>query len=120
MQGDVVFVDEDCLPRQRWKRGTVEELIHGKDNLVRAAVLWLASEGRNTEIKRPVQNLYPVEVSNEYQDGGHKTNAVTKPLTKPAIRFVPDDTYRSCAVSERCLITQSYLSKGLLQNLSIN
>ena len=86
-QGDVVCVHEDRLPRQRWKLGTVQELIHGRDNLVRAAVVRLVSEGRMTEIKRPVQKLYPVEVSNGCQDGVNKENAVTVP---PAIRFLPD------------------------------
>ena len=87
-QGDVVCVHEDRLPRQRWRLGTVQELIHGRDNLVRAAVVRLVSEGRTTEIKRPVQRLYPVEVSNGGRDGGNKENAVT---AQPAIRFVPDD-----------------------------
>ena len=87
-QGDIVCVHEDYVPRQRSKLGTVQELIHGRDNLVRAAVVQLASEGRRTEIKRPVQKLYPVEVSNGNQDGGNKENAVT---AQPAIRFVPAD-----------------------------
>ena len=69
-QGDVVCVHEDRLPRQRWKLGTVQVLI------VRAAVIRLVSEDRMTEIKRPVQKLYPVEVSNGYQDGSNKEKTV--------------------------------------------
>ena len=61
-QGDVVCIHEDKVPRQRWK--------HGRDNgnLVRAAVVQMVSEQGRTEIKRPVQKLYPVEVSNEHRD----------------------------------------------------
>ena len=66
-QGDVVCVHEEKVPRQRWKLGTVKELIHGRDNLVRAAIVQLGSEGNRTEIKRPVQGLYPVEVSEDRQ-----------------------------------------------------
>lgn len=44
-KGDVVCVHEDNVPRQRWKLGTVQELIHGRDNLVSAAVVRLACKG---------------------------------------------------------------------------
>ena len=87
-QGDVVCIHDNCLPRQRWKLGTVQELIHGRDGLVRAAVVRVLSKGVTTEIKRPVQRLYPVEVSCEQNDGGKKERAVT---AVPAIRFVPDE-----------------------------
>ena len=65
--GDVVCIHEEKVPGQRWKLGTVKELIHGRDNLVRAAIVQLGSEGNRTEIKRPVQRLYPVEVSENHQ-----------------------------------------------------
>jgi len=87
-QGDVVGIHDNCLPRQRWKLGTVQELIHGRDGLVRAAIVRVLSKGVTTEIKRPVQRLYPVEVSCEQTDGGKKERAVT---AVPAIRFVPNE-----------------------------
>ena len=86
-KGDVVCVHEDNVPRQRWKLATVQELIHGRDNLVRAAVVRLASKGARVEIQRPVQKLYPVEVY-ELHGGGNKENVVTAP---PIIRFVPEE-----------------------------
>ena len=66
-QEDVVCIHEDKVARQRWKLGTVKSLIHGRDNLVRAAVVQMVSE-RRTEINRQVQKLCPVEVSNEHRD----------------------------------------------------
>ena len=86
-KGDVVCVHEDNVPRQRWKLGTVQELIYGRDNLVRAAVVRLASKGGGIEIQRPLQILYPVEVPYEHHNSGNKEQVVTAP---PVIRFVPD------------------------------
>jgi len=63
-----VIKQEDKVPRQSWKLSTVKRLIHGRDNLVHAAVVQMVSERRRTEIKRPVQKLYPVEVSNDHRD----------------------------------------------------
>jgi len=63
-----VIKQEDKVPRQSWKLSTVKRLIHGRDNLVCAAVVQMVSERRRTEIKRPVQKLYPVEVSNDHRD----------------------------------------------------
>lgn len=86
-KGDVVRVHEDNVPRQRWKLATVQELIHGRDNLARAAVVRLVSKGARVEIQRPVQKLYPVEVY-ELHDGGNEENVVT---ASPIIRFVPEE-----------------------------
>ena len=68
--------------------GTVKELIHGRDNLVRAAIVQVGSEGKRTEIKRSVQRLYPVEVSEDDNDCGNKEK---EDAAQPVIRFVPDD-----------------------------
>lgn len=75
MKGDVVCVHEDDVPRQRWKLATVQELIHGRDNLVLAAVVRLASKRGRVEIQRPEQKLYPVEVY-ELHDGGLVTRTL--------------------------------------------
>ena len=87
-QGDVVCVYEEKVPRQRWKLGTVKELIHGRDNLVRAAIVQLDSEGNRTEIKRPVQRLYPVKVSEHRQ---YPVNKEKEDAAQPVVRFIPDD-----------------------------
>ena len=70
-EGDVVTVFEDNLPRSQWKLGRVEQLIHGADDRVRAAVVKVISKsGRPVTMKRPVQRLFPLEipvVSNDEQ-----------------------------------------------------
>ena len=111
-QGDVVCVHENSLPRQKWKLGTVQELIFGRDDLVCAAVVRLVSKGKVTEMKRPVQKLYPVEVFNEHADSDNKKDVATVQPAQLAIRFVPDDQVeivRSARTFfEHRLITQSY------------
>ena len=89
-QGDVC-VHENSLPRQKWKLGTVQELIHGRDDLVGAVVVRLVCKGKVTEMKRPAQKLYPVEVFDEHVDGGNKKDRATAQPAKLAIKFVPDD-----------------------------
>ena len=62
-EGDVVTVFEDNLPRSQWKLGRVEQLIHGADDRVRAAVVKVISKsGRPVTMKRPVQRLFPLEI----------------------------------------------------------
>ena len=45
--------------RGKWNIGIVEELYQGKDNIIRAVMFQL----KNTYIERPVQFLYPHELS---------------------------------------------------------
>ena len=62
-EGDVVTVFEDNLPCCQWKLGRVQQLIHGADDRVRAAVVKVISNsGRPVTMKRPVQRLFPLEI----------------------------------------------------------
>ena len=45
--------------RGKWNIGIVEELYQGNDNIIRAVMFQL----KNTYIERPVQFLYPHELS---------------------------------------------------------
>ena len=58
-KGDVVIVHDDKLPRTQWKLAVVEELIEGRDGMVRAVHI------RMDKLKttRPTVKLYPIEVS---------------------------------------------------------
>lgn len=58
--GDIVQVHDDS-PRTTWKIAIVEELIYGRDNLVRSAVIRTNSGVTN----RPIVKLYPLEVHHE-------------------------------------------------------
>ena len=62
--GDVVVVHDDNEKRGLWRLALVEDLIRGKDNKVRGAVIKCSSRGgRASTMRRPVQRLYPVEVA---------------------------------------------------------
>ena len=62
--GDVVVIHDDGLSRSKWKTGVVEELIVGEDQEVRGVkVRTLTNKGTITYLKRPVQKIYPLEVT---------------------------------------------------------
>ncbi|CAB4010136.1 Hypothetical predicted protein [Paramuricea clavata] len=63
-EGDIVLVHEDDKRRNNWKLGKVDILIPGKDGEIRGANVTVSSSVLNPSmIRRPVQKLYPVEVS---------------------------------------------------------
>jgi len=55
----VALLQEDVRPRHMWKRALIEQLIGGRDGMIRTIVL-RTPEG-NT-ITRPVQLVMPLEV----------------------------------------------------------
>ena len=57
--GDVVLVKSDDKKRGKWPIGIVEELIVGKDKVVRGARL----RSGKSYIERAIQHLYPLELS---------------------------------------------------------
>ena len=64
--GDVVLVQEDHAKRASWKIGIVEEVIRGKDGEIRGAKVRKAGKaGKHESIKRPVQKLIPLEITNK-------------------------------------------------------
>ena len=61
--GDVVVVHDEDHPREFWKLALVERLITGKDGHIRGAVLKLLTKnGQFTNLQRPLQLLYPLEI----------------------------------------------------------
>ena len=58
-KADVVIIKGEEKNRGLWKLGIVEELITGRDRVVRGAKL---RAGRSY-LERPVQHLYPMELS---------------------------------------------------------
>ena len=62
--GDVVIIKEDNVARNLWKLGRVEELIMSEDSHVRGAIVRVARAGKpSVLLQRPIQCLYPLEVS---------------------------------------------------------
>ena len=68
--GDVVTVFEENVKRGKWKMAVVENLIRGRDNVVRGANERVIVKGKPARISRPVQQLYPLEVKCSIQDNG--------------------------------------------------
>ena len=58
-QGDVVVIRGDDRNRNKWKLGVVDEMINGKDDVVRAVRL----RAGKSFLERPIQHLYPLELS---------------------------------------------------------
>ena len=62
-EGDVVTIkDEKHKNRASWRNGRIESMKKGQDNVARGAVVILANDNH---IERPIQKLYPLEVSQE-------------------------------------------------------
>ena len=60
--GDVVTVFEDNVKRGRWKTAVVEDVVIGKDKVVRGAKIRVITKGNPIRMSRPVQKLYPLEI----------------------------------------------------------
>lgn len=62
--GDIVILKNDSVPRAFWKLGKVEELLPGRDGIVRAAVVTVSRgmSSNNQRLRRPIQHLIPIEV----------------------------------------------------------
>ena len=63
--GEIVTVFEDGIKRNNWKMAVAESLILGKDKQVRGTNVRVITKGKIGHLSRPVQKLYPIEVSAE-------------------------------------------------------
>ena len=63
-KGDLVTVYDDSHPRGLWRLGVVQDLNKSSDGEVRGACVRVISKtGRPILLRRPIQHLYPLEVS---------------------------------------------------------
>ena len=60
---DVVLIHEDNVKRGERKMGVIEELIAGKDGQVRGAKFRKLGRGKFEILTRPLQKLYPLEIT---------------------------------------------------------
>lgn len=58
-EGDIVLIEDQCLPRSMWKLGRIEHLIHSKDKHVRSAQVKTCNQKLCV---RPLSSLYPLEL----------------------------------------------------------
>ena len=65
--GDVVVIKDDKInPRSKWKRGRVNQLLTGRDGVIRGAILDIYKNGVKTQIRGSLQRLVPLEVTNDH------------------------------------------------------
>ena len=77
--GDVVTVFEEGKRRSKWKLAVVEELVKGKDSVVRGAKVRVIVKGKIVRLSRPIQKLFPIEVRGEEEvRQGSATGGVSK------------------------------------------
>ncbi|XP_058941825.2 uncharacterized protein [Pocillopora verrucosa] len=91
-KGDVCVIKDDNKDRNKWKLGIVEELIAGRDGVVRAVKL----RAGKSYLERAVQQLYPLELSCD------KPREVPKPPLNPEVRAFRQK--RDAAVTARLLV----------------
>ena len=59
----VLIRDDDITPRNKWKKGVIDELIKGCDEKVRGATLRVCiKNGKINLIKRYIKRLIPLEL----------------------------------------------------------
>ena len=61
----MVLLQEDVCPRHMWKRALIEQLVEGRDGMIRTVVL-RTPEGN--KITRPIQLVIPLEVDQDGED----------------------------------------------------
>ena len=62
-EGDVVTVYDDGHHRGLWRLGKIESLVHGADGVVRRVYVRVMSKaGRPKLLRRPLQQIHPLEV----------------------------------------------------------
>ncbi|VDI19671.1 ethanolamine-phosphate phospho-lyase, partial [Mytilus galloprovincialis] len=79
--GDVVQVQDDKLPKNRWNIAVVDKLITGNDGFTRAAII----RTRAGRTSRPIVKLYPLEIQtniNNLDDKNDDTSNSTERLTR--------------------------------------
>ena len=79
-KGDVVIVYGEGEKRCNWKLAVVEELIKGRDGVIRGAKVKVARKmniGKPIYLNRPLQKLYPLEV--QARLGGNGEDKVHNP-----------------------------------------
>ena len=61
--GDIVLISDESRKRGFWKMGIVEEEIIGRDGIIRGAKVRVTGTGKPEHLNRPLQKLYPLELS---------------------------------------------------------
>lgn len=65
--GDVVLMEDRSLPKILWHLGVIVNIFPGRDGKVRACEVRVSN---GTKFRRPVQLLYPLEITDRLRDCG--------------------------------------------------
>ena len=96
--GDVVILKGDSTNRMFWKLAKVEELLPGRDGLVRAAIVKVANSDQKPRlIRRSVKHLFPIEV-NALDDESASTEGRETACTPTAECTLNTRTRRNAAI----------------------
>ena len=81
LRGDIVLIKEDILPRMRWRKGKVINVIRGRDNLIRGVELEVYQPNLNktVRINRPLQHIVPFEITEEKTNTDIETDNEIRP-----------------------------------------
>ena len=66
-KGDVVLIkDDNPQPRNKWKKGVIDDIVVGRDNKPRGVKLFVITQtGQRRSCYRPLQKIIPFEISNQ-------------------------------------------------------
>ena len=122
----MVLVHDQDHPRGFWKMARVQSLITGKDGVARGATLKVASKsGTPTTLQRPLQLLFPLEVSsdspttNVMEPESESTKQQTASAEAPEQEEAPPGTsrpQRGAAIRGRKLVKQWCTSEDLVDH----
>lgn len=65
--GDVVILRDELTKRAFWKLGIVKELLTGKDDIARAAIVRTVNSERSQLLRRSVKHLIPLELNSNLE-----------------------------------------------------
>ena len=106
--GQVVLIHDENHPRGHWKLALVEGLIEGSDGQIRGARVQTHSDGNRASIlNRPVQCLYPLEVSSENMDIDRDEE---EPIQDSIVQPIEGRPTRSSAIRARGRIQEDILN----------
>ena len=122
--GDIVVVYSDDQPRSCWKLGRIERLFTGNDGNRRAATVRVSKNGHISMLDRPIQHLYPLEVSQadtvtqretergeESNESGEPQPGEPEPTTEQRTAHSPRRSPRSAAAQARDRILAQAMSQ---------